>query len=161
MYFPRMSRKPYHVRRSKTGLGLFAAAPIENGASIAEYSGPRISSAEAQRRERRTGSRYMFEINSRVTIDGSGRGNIGRYANHACGRAPNAESTLAKGKIILRAIKNIRPGDEITYDYGREYVELFLKTNGGCKCAACVKKRGKKPTLRERAAAKPRRGRRW
>jgi uncharacterized protein len=113
-----MARKPYRVGRSRTGLGLFATAPIEQGAFIAEYTGRRISHGEAQRREAR-GARYMYEINGRWTIDGSGRDNIARYANHSC--RPNAESAVVKGKVILLALKAIRPGEEITYDYGEEY----------------------------------------
>jgi SET domain-containing protein len=51
---------------------------------------------------------------------------------------------VVKGKVILRAIKNIKPGDEITYDYGEEYFELFLEPKG-CKCAKCTaQQRGKR-----------------
>jgi uncharacterized protein len=125
--------KPYRIGRSHTGLGLFATAPIRKHTLIVEYSGPRIPTSDAHARERAGRSKYMFEISRRWSIDGSGRDNIGRYANHAC--RPNAESVLIRGKIFLKAIRRILPGEEITYDYGREYVELFFKT--GCKCAAC------------------------
>jgi uncharacterized protein len=128
-------RTSYRIGRSATGLGLFATEPIAKGAFIVEYSGPRIPTKEAQAREARTGCRYMFEINSRWTVDGSVRRNIGRYANHSC--RPNAESVLSKGKVVLRAIKAIKPGEEITYDYGREYFELFIKPKG-CRCVKCV-----------------------
>src|SRR6266699_7303359 len=77
----------------------------------------------------------MFEINSRWTVDGSARSNSGRYANHSC--RPNAESELKKSKVILRAIRAIEVGEEITYDYGEEYFELFIKPNG-CRCAKCA-----------------------
>ena len=126
--------KPYRVGRSRSGLGLFATAPIAKGAFIVEYSGRRIPHAQAQRLERR-GRRYMFEINSRWTVDGSSRRNIGRYANHSC--RPNAESDLVKGKVILRAIKKIEPNEEITYHYGKEYFEIFLKP-AGCRCVTCA-----------------------
>ncbi len=135
------SRKRYRVGRAKAGLGLFATAPIEKGAFIVEYKGRRIGNAEAKRLEAR-GSRYMFEINGRWTVDGSTRHNMGRYANHAC--RPNAESDVVKGKVILRAIKNIKPGEEITYDYGKEYFELFIKPIG-CRCATC---RAMRPSAR-------------
>jgi len=75
-------------------------------------------------------------------------GNMGRYANHSC--RPNAESDVVKGKVILRARKKIKPGEEITHDYGREYFDIFLKPTG-CKCAGCVERRRKR-----RRAAKPR-----
>ena len=133
------SRKPYRVGRSATGLGLFATAPIDKGAFIIAYRGRRITNAEAERLEAR-GSRYMYEINSRWTIDGSNRRNIARYANHSC--RPNAESDVVKGNMILRAIKTIKPGDEITYDYGKEYFDIFLKPVG-CKCVKCAEKRRK------------------
>lgn len=125
--------RPYRVGRSHTGLGLFATQPIKRHALILEYVGPRIPTPEAHARERAGRSRYMFEINSRWTIDGGRRDNLGRYANHAC--RPNAESILIRGKIFLKAVRRILPGDEITFDYGREYVELFFKD--GCKCAIC------------------------
>ena len=131
------SRKPYRVGRSLSGLGLFATVPIENGAFIVEYKGRRITHAEAKRREAR-GSRYIFEINGRWSVDGSSRRNMARYANHSC--RPNAESDLVKGKLILRAIRKIKPDDEITYDYGEEYFRLFLEPVG-CKCVKCREQR--------------------
>jgi uncharacterized protein len=140
-----MARKPYRVGRSRTGLGLFATAPIAEDGFIVEYSGRRISHAEAKWREAR-GARYMYEINSRWTVDGSSRSNIGRYANHSC--RPNAESDVVRGKVILRAIRAIAPGEEITYDYGEEYFELFL-SEGRCQCVACRERRRKRRTRRK------------
>ena len=64
------ARKPYRVGRSRTGLGLFATAPIAKGAFIIEYKGRRITNAQAEELEAR-GSRYMYELNSRWTVDGS------------------------------------------------------------------------------------------
>jgi SET domain-containing protein len=133
------SRRPYRVGRCATGLGLIATALIEKGAFIVEYTGRRITNARAKRLEA-LGSRYMYELNSRWTVDGSSRRNMGRYANHSC--RPNAESDVVKGKVILRARKKIKPGDEITYDYGSEYFEIFLKP-AGCKCAKCAETRRK------------------
>lgn len=98
-----------------------------------EYKGRRITHAEADRREAR-GSRYMFELDERWTIDGSSRRNVARYVNHSC--RPNAEADLEGGKLILRARKRIKEGEEITYDYGKEYFDLFI-ARIGCKCAKC------------------------
>jgi SET domain-containing protein len=131
------ARKPYRVGRSRTGLGLFATAPIKKGAFIIAYRGRLLTHAQAAKLEAR-GNRYMYEINSRWTVDGSSRRNIARYANHSC--RPNAESDVVKRNVILRAIRNIKPGDEITYDYGSEYYEIFLKPVG-CKCIKCTEKR--------------------
>lgn len=159
-----MTETCYRIGRSATGLGLFATAPIKRGAFIVEYSGRRIPTPEARAREAKTGVRYMFEINSRWTVDGSSRRNIGRYANHSC--RPNAESAIVKGKVILRAIKAIAPGEEITYDYGREYFDLFIKPVG-CRCTTCAQKRARhakkqraKASSMVRPARSPARGRR-
>lgn len=142
------SRKPYRVGRSKTGLGLFATKPIEKGAEIIRYIGPLLDS----RNKKHEGieNKYLFELNSRWTIDGSVRRNIARYINHSC--RPNAESDVnARAKrVVIRAIKAIRPGEEINYDYGSDYFKAYLKPIG-CKCASCEAKR-KKQRAEERAA---------
>ena len=128
-----MRKRPYRVGRSSTGLGLFATEDIAKGAFIVAYRGRRIPNAEAEQREAR-GACYMFELNSRWTIDGSSRSNIARYVNHAC--RPNAEALMRKGGIVYVARRRIRPEEEITVDYGKEYFECFL-ADQGCGCAHC------------------------
>ena len=134
-------KKPYRVGRSRTGLGLFATQPIKKGAKIIRYFGPLLDSRK--KKDDAIENKYLFELNNRWTIDGSVRKNIARYINHAC--KPNAESDVSprKRKVVIRAIKNIEPGDEINYDYGTDYFKAYLKPIG-CKCAACEKKRKKK-----------------
>src|SRR6201987_394674 len=135
------SNKPYRVGRSKTGLGLFATKPIKKGAKIIRYFGPLLDSRK--KKDDAVENKYLFELNDRWTIDGSVRANIARYINHAC--KPNAESDVKprKRKVVIRAIKNIEPGEEINYDYGTDYFKAYLKPIG-CKCDACEKKRKKK-----------------
>ncbi len=134
------SNKPYRVGRSRTGLGLFATKPIKKGSKIIRYFGPLLDSKK--KKDDAIENKYLFELNDRWTIDGSVRKNIARYINHAC--KPNAESDVKprKRKVIIRAIKNIEPGEEINYDYGTDYFKAYLKPIG-CKCAACEKKRKK------------------
>jgi len=122
------------VGRSRTGLGLFATAPIKRDDVIAEYTGRRIPTSEAHRRERERGARYMMEIDSHWTIDGSPRSNIARYINHAC--KPNAEAVIERGRVFMRARRRIEPGEEITINYGRAYIALFF-TKTGCRCVTC------------------------
>ena len=133
--------KPYRVGRSSTGLGLFATKPIKKGAKIIRYFGPLLDSKK--KKDDAIENKYLFELNNRWTIDGSVRKNIARYINHAC--KPNAESDVKprKRKVIIRAIKNIEPGEEINYDYGTDYFKAYLKPIG-CKCESCEKKRKKK-----------------
>ena len=132
--------RPFRIGRSRAGLGLFAIRPLKRGTFIVAYTGPRIANTEAKRRERR-GARYMFEIDSRWTIDGSSRSNLARYVNHAC--APNARAVLRKRRIVYLASRKIAPHEEITVDYGEEYFDLFLKARG-CRCAACATKNDKR-----------------
>jgi len=134
------SNKPYRVGRSRTGLGLFATKPIKNGAKIVRYFGPLLDSRK--KKDDAIENKYLFELNGRWTIDGSVRQNIARYINHAC--KPNAESDVKprKRRVVIRAIKNIEPGEEINYDYGTDYFKAYLKPIG-CKCDACEKKRKK------------------
>jgi hypothetical protein len=144
-----MPSRSFRVGRSSTGLGLFATKPIKRTAYIATYRGRLISTEEADRREAR-GAKFMFEFNRRWTIDGSSRRNVARYINHSC--RPNAKPVLRKGQIVIVALLRIEPGEEITYDYGKEYLDYFLQ-NGGCRCAACRKKAALR-RARRRAARK-------
>jgi SET domain-containing protein len=145
-----MKLRPSFLRvgRSKTGLGLFAVKPIRKRTIFAEYKGPRVSAKVAEQMEGR-GSRYLYEINGRWTIDGSPRSNQARYANHSC--RPNAESDVlygerakgrAGGMVVLRAIRNIQPGDEITYDYGKDYWKAYIG-RANCLCDSCIRRRKK------------------
>lgn len=117
------------VKRSETGLGLFAGEDIPKGKRIIEYVGPVLTSGEAAKRW----SRYLFQIDRRRVIDGSPRWNKARYINHHC--RPNAETSVVRGRVFITAIKTIKAGDEITYDYGKEYFDMFIKPQG-CKCPA-------------------------
>jgi uncharacterized protein len=143
-------KKAFRVGRSRTGLGLFATAPIKKRVFIVEYKGRQLTTKQADKLEAR-GNRYLYEINGRWTIDGTSRKNLARYANHSC--RPNAESHKMGHKVILRAIKNIEPGDEITYSYGRDYF-INVITPRGCKCEKCREKRSE---ARAKARAKARR----
>jgi hypothetical protein len=126
----------FRIGRSRTGLGLFAAKPFKKGEYIVTYRGRRINNAEADRLEAR-GSRYMFEINSRWTIDGAPRWNIARYVNHSC--RPNAEAVGRKRGIAYAARRRIKPEEEITVDYGKDYFDAFI-TKSRCRCVACREK---------------------
>src|SRR5262249_17880610 len=142
-----MSSRPYRIGRSVTGLGLFATKPIKRGFYIATYRGRLITTAESDRREAR-GARYMFALNKRWVIDGSPRWNVARYINHSC--RPNAQPVGRKGGIVIVALRRIEPDEEITYDYGREYLKAFLA--GGCRCLACRRKKVLRPRSMYRRA---------
>jgi uncharacterized protein len=129
------------VGRARAGLGVFTRVAIKKGQFIIRYRGRKIHTETVYDLD----TRYLFEINNRWTIDGASRRNRARYINHSC--RPNAEVYFVKHVIKIRAIKNIKPGDEITYHYGRNYFEAFIKDKG-CRCLHCnKKKKAKRRTL--------------
>jgi hypothetical protein len=149
-----MPPRSFRIGRSITGLGLFATRPIKKRAKIAEYRGPRVDAEEAGRLERR-GNRYLYEINKQTTIDGSPRNNIARYANHSCN--PNAETYTYGGRVFIRALRNIKPDEEITYDYGNDYLKYVIGRSH-CQCRRCRRRRARKQrearALKKRLAAR-------
>lgn len=123
----------FKVKRSATGLGLFATKRIPKGKKIVEYTGPQVPNDIVEK----SNGKYFFGVNKKWSIDGSSRDNLARYANHSC--APNAEAIITKNRVWIYSRKIIRPGDEIVYDYGKEYFEGIIK-DIGCKCARCAPK---------------------
>jgi uncharacterized protein len=146
-----MSRRPFRIGRAKTGLGLFATRLIKKRTRIFEYKGRKIPNEEAERREAK-GARYMYELNKHFTLDGTNRTNVGRYANHSC--RPNAESLIYRGRVFVKSVRDIKPGDEITYHYGKDYYDAYIG-KARCKCVTCTLRRS-----RERLARKKRNERR-
>ncbi|MBF05511.1 hypothetical protein CL644_02280 [bacterium] len=125
-------QRSFKVKRAAAGmgLGLFAMRTIKKGEFIVEYQGELISAVEAETRS----TRYLFEIDDDYTIDGSTRDNIARYMNHLC--EPNVEAEIEAGEIRFYALRDIQAGEELGYDYGKEYVDAFIKPHG-CKCLQC------------------------
>jgi SET domain-containing protein len=133
-----------------TGLGLFATRPIKRRARLAEYKGRRLTLEEAEKAEAR-GNRYLFEVNSRWTIDGKSRSNVARYFNHSC--RPNTDVTIRSGRVFVYALRAIEPGEELTYNYGVDYLKNVIGKSR-CKCRPCRRRRAKR--ARElRAEKKP------
>ncbi len=120
------------VKRSSAGLGLFATAPYQKGDLVTEYTGEVITEKEANRR----GGKYLFELNDNFTIDGKGRANLARYINHSC--KPNCYPELNEDetKVFIFAKKKITPGEELTYNYGKDYFKELIKPLGCC-CEKC------------------------
>lgn len=131
---PRLSRFSVKVRRSSAGLGLYAAQEIPRGRFVIEYYGPLVDDDTANR----VGGKYLFDLENGKTILGAHRANVARYANHSC--RPNAEVRTAKSRVFIHALKRIRPGEEITYDYGEEYFTAYIGKRR-CRCTACARRR--------------------
>ena len=123
----------YAVKRSAAGLGLFARTGIKKGEFIIEYTGEHISEEEADRR----GGMYLFSLGKGGVIDGRGRENLARYVNHACKPNCEAEYNEEDGRVRIYAIRSIKAGEELTYDYGKEFFDEYIKPKG-CRCAVCA-----------------------
>jgi len=126
--------KKFLVKKSATGLGLYSNLQIKKDEFVIEYTGKILTSKEANEK----GGKYLFELNSRITIDGSGRENLARYINHSC--RPNCEAIIENKHILIYSIKQIKKGEELTYNYGKEYFNEYIKPYG-CKCAHCKAKK--------------------
>lgn len=120
------------VKRGLNGLGLFATKAYVKDDFVIEYTGEKITSEEAQRR----GGKYLFEINDKWTLDGTGREYTARYLNHSCRPNCYAELDEDEERIYIRAKKKIAPGDELTFHYGKTYFEDQILPKG-CRCEKC------------------------
>ena len=106
-------------RRSKLhGWGVFAEERINKNKRIIDYAGEKISHQESLKRERRyikKGTIWCFQINRRWVRDAAVGGNVARFINHSC--HPNCYVHIVGDTIWIRAARNIRKGEELTYDY--------------------------------------------
>lgn len=111
---------PIKLVRSKIhGSGVIASRQIAAGERIIEYTGERISNAEADRRypfdENKPQHTFLFSVNSRTIIDAASGGNVARFINHSCD--PNCEAVIERGHVYIHALRDIEPGEELGYDY--------------------------------------------
>jgi len=135
--------QPFVVRRSNiAGQGAFATRDIAKGERIIEYLGERITHAESDARyddhAHDAHHTFLFTVNRSVVIDAAHGGNDARFVNHSCD--PNCESEVERGRVFIDAIRRIRKGEELTYDYaytrdGTETPEEE-RTLYGCRCGS-------------------------
>jgi len=155
----RRSNKYFELRQSSIqGQGAFAIRPIKRGTRVIEYTGERISHDESDRRYDDTGMgrhhTFLFTIDKSTVIDAAVDGNEARFINHSC--APNCEAVDERKHIYIEAIRDIAPGEELTYDYqyerdgteDEEWERLYVCKCGAPTCRGTIlapmKKRGKK-----------------
>ncbi len=130
-----LPKKYQHIRRSlkiiksHSGLGLMTKEPIEKGGFVIEYVGPILNLKQSNER----GGKYLFETNKNRFVDGTARSNTARYLNHSC--KPNCEVEIRQGHILIFSLRKINAGEELEYDYGKEYFDEFIKPHG-CRCGA-------------------------
>jgi hypothetical protein len=121
------------IEKRKSGIhgwGVYATTPIHKNTRIIDYAGEKISNQESLKRELRyirRGHIWCFKLTNRCVIDAGVGGNDARFINHSC--SPNCYIDIKKGVIWIRAARNIRSGEELTYDYNTDGEGLIR-----CRC---------------------------
>jgi len=130
------------IRRSEIqGTGAFATAAIPAGVRLIEYAGESLTPAEADARypdvDGERHHTFLFAIDDDVVIDAAVNGNEARFINHSCD--PNCDAVIDGGKIWIDTLREIRPGEELAYDYAYVLEERHspaAKKRFPCHCGA-------------------------
>jgi hypothetical protein len=123
------------VRQSTIhGTGGYARREIAAGKRIIEYVGERISKEESTRRCE-ADNEYIFTIDEQWDLDGKVAWNPARFINHSC--APNCEAEWDEGRIFINALRDIKAGEELTFNYNYD-LEDYQEHPCRCGTSACV-----------------------
>jgi uncharacterized protein len=146
-------RRSYSVRNSLIhGRGVFALTHISKGTRIVEYKGELITDDEADRRyahvHEHSPHTMLFSLENNLVIDATRRGNSGRWINHSC--APNCQVEEEGTKIFIDARRDIRPGEELTYDYNLQLGEPHTRAARRAHACFCGTRRCRGTMLGER-----------
>ncbi len=161
----------FEVRHSPVhGYGVFALRRIRKGAKIIEYLGERVSHEQADARyedkDANDNHTFLFTVDAKTVIDGGVGGNEARFINHGCD--PNCESTSRDRRVFIEAIRTIRPGEELSYDYQIQrdpddppnVDEIFACRCGAATCRGSMldPPEARRPAARREKRAKPAKG---
>ena len=131
--------KLYKIKKSNIdNKGLYANQDIKDGTKIIEYKGKIISKKKVEQDPKFDNDKaiYLFNLNKKYDLDGDFKYNTARLINHSC--SPNCEVAGVGLKVWVYAIRNIKKGEELSYDYGFGYDEYYK--DFPCRCGAknCV-----------------------
>ena len=146
--------KLYKIKKSKIDKnGLYASQNIGKGTRIIEYKGKIISTRKSEEDPKfdNTKAIYLFNINKKYDLDGDFKFNIARLINHSCD--PNCEVYGTGLKIWVYAMKNIKRGEELSYDYGFNYDKDYRDYPCKCgtkKCAGYIVREGSRWRIKKR-----------
>ncbi|MFA6023366.1 MAG: SET domain-containing protein-lysine N-methyltransferase [Candidatus Pacearchaeota archaeon] len=140
-------KKDISVRKSGIhNSGVYAEVNIVKGTKIIEYIGEKITKEEAEKRENNTyqssknnsniGADYIFELDDKFDIDGNFDYNTARLINHSCN--PNCEIEISNGHIWFQAKRDIKVGEELTFNYGYDDLKNYKKHPCRCGSKNCV-----------------------
>ncbi len=140
--FSRIMSRKIQARSSPIhGRGVFAVADIQKNERVIEYKGELITWAEALRRHphdpEQPNHTFYFHIDDFCVLDGLVHGNWAKWINHSCD--PNCESDHVEDRIFIKALRHIKAGEELNYDYGLTIDERYtpkLKKEFACYCGS-------------------------
>jgi len=112
------------------GTGVFARADIPAETCIVEYVGERVNKEESERR-RKDGNFFIFIVTDDFDIDGWVEWNPARFINHSC--APNCEAREEDEHIWVYALRDIKAGEELSFNYGYDLQDY---EDHPCRCGA-------------------------
>jgi SET domain-containing protein len=127
--------KLYKIKKSNIdNRGVYAAQNIKEGKIIIYYKGKIITKKETEKNPKYDNDKaiYLFNLNSRYDLDGDFENNDARLINHTCN--PNCEVAGKGLKLWIFALRDIKKGEELSYDYGFGFDEDFKQFP--CKCRA-------------------------
>ena len=116
------------------GWGVFATQPINKNKRIVTYDGEKIPNKTSLKRETRylrKGHIWCFKLNRLYVRDAAVGGNVARFVNHSC--TPNCYTQVIGDTIWILAARNIRKGEELTYNYWTEgLAQIQCRCRPGC-----------------------------
>ena len=158
---------PIQVRNSRVhGKGVFAKRDIRKGERVVEYLGDRISHDEADRRyedhDVNDNHTFLFTIDRHLVIDGGVGGNAARYINHHCDG--NCESVVEKRRVFVEAVRHIKKGEELGYDYAIPHdkddppnvLDIYACRCGSPQCRGSMLEEPVKPRRKRKRVVKAR-----
>ena len=131
--------KLYKIKKSNIDKrGLYASKDIKDGTKIIEYKGKIVTKKEVEENSKFDNDKaiYLFNLNTRYDLDGDFKYNTARLINHSCN--PNCEVAGVGLKVWVYAIRNIKKGEELSYDYGFGYDEFYKDFPCRCGSKNCV-----------------------
>ena len=146
--------KLYKIKKSKIDKnGLYANCNIKRGTKIIEYKGKLVTVKNSEKDPKFDNSKaiYLFGINKKYDLDGNFSFNTARLINHSC--EPNCEVFGEGLKIWIFAMKNIKKGEELSYDYGFSFDQDYKKYPCNCgskNCAGYIIREGSRWRIKKR-----------
>jgi uncharacterized protein len=121
-----MAKSGFHIRERLSlrssgihGKGVFAREWIPSETRLIEYRGERLTTAEADARYPEEAGvshhTFLFAIDDDIVIDAAFKGNMARWINHSC--EPNCDAVIEDSRVFIESVRDIAPGEELTYDY--------------------------------------------